>query len=464
MSGTAGGAGNRQDYKYDLYGNRTSTTTTGSGCVNNTDCQEQPDVTIDPATNRITSNSAQYDTSGNLTAIDSLYTYSWDGAGMMTEQVASETHYQYVYDANDERIAIYTPSAKTWQFTLRDPAHNVIREVTATQSSGTWTWTWNRDHVYRGNQILATVTASDTQHFHLDHLGTPRIVTNATGQLIGTHTYYPFGTELAPTTSTESPLEPHKFTGHERDATNASSVAHTLDYMHARYYSAMVGRFLSVDPKLDLKRAVRGPSAWNRYTYVLNTPVNGTDPTGRDPGDQCSGCDDVPVNAPSLFGVHTNPAFYGGDEIGMAIEGRARQFQEATVRLVAFMRETAVNWSTVFVGPVESTARAGTGVLLGENMARVTAGAEKLGLRTFGETGATFAETMGKNMKWLADQVRSGVRIFDIGLDASRGGRAGVFFKAEVALLEKMGYTRKYVTTIEIGNTQYRLYEWVIAK
>jgi RHS repeat-associated protein len=281
VSGTAGGAGNHQDYKYDLYGNRVSSTTTGSGCVSGTDCQEDP-VTIDPATNRITSNSAQYDTSGNLTAIDSLYTYSWDGAGMMTEQVASRTHYQYVYDANDERIAIYTPSAKTWQFTLRDPAHNVIREVTAAQSSGTWTWTWNRDHVYRGSQILATVTATDTQHFHLDHLGTPRIVTNAGGQLIGTHTYYPFGTALAEQSSTESPLESHKFTGHERDATNALSIAHTLDYMHARYYSPMLGRFLAVDPDADLEKNKEQPQRWNRYAYVSNDPLTFTDPTGRE--------------------------------------------------------------------------------------------------------------------------------------------------------------------------------------
>jgi RHS repeat-associated protein len=277
MSGTAGGAGNRQDYKYDLYGNRTSTTTTGSGCVNNTDCQEQPDVTIDPATNRITSNSAQYDTAGNLTSIDSLYTYSWDGAGMMTEQVASETHYQYVYDANDERIAIYTPSAKTWQFTLRDPAHNVIREVTATQSGSTWTWTWNRDHVYRGSHILATVTSNDTQHFHLDHLGTPRIVTNASGQIIGSHTYYPFGTELAPTTATESPVELHKFTGHERDALGGFAVAHTLDYMHARYYSGMLGRFLSID---SVGGNTRNPRSWNRYAYTLGNPLRFVDVTG----------------------------------------------------------------------------------------------------------------------------------------------------------------------------------------
>lgn len=41
------------------------------------------------------------------------------------------------------------------------------------------------------------------------------------------------------------------------------------------------GRFLSVDPVLDLKQATRSPQAWNRYTYVLNNPVRFTDPTGK---------------------------------------------------------------------------------------------------------------------------------------------------------------------------------------
>src|SRR6202011_5624748 len=60
-----------------------------------------------------------------------------------------------------------------------------------------------------------------------------------------------------------------------------------------------------------------------------------------------------------------------------------------------------------FLAPEKAPA----GVLLGENMATVTGGAEKLGLSTFKETGSTFAETMAKNMKWLGDQVKSGAKI-----------------------------------------------------
>jgi hypothetical protein len=41
-----------------------------------------------------------------------------------------------------------------------------------------------------------------------------------------------------------------------------------------------LGRFLSVDPRVDLKRALEQPQMWNRYAYGLNNPVRFIDPTG----------------------------------------------------------------------------------------------------------------------------------------------------------------------------------------
>ena len=58
-------------------------------------------------------------------------------------------------------------------------------------------------------------------------------------------------------------------------------VAVELDYMHARYCSPVLGRFLSVDPKL-LQRATKKPQRWNRYTYAINNPLKFVDPDGRD--------------------------------------------------------------------------------------------------------------------------------------------------------------------------------------
>jgi RHS repeat-associated protein len=64
-----------------------------------------------------------------------------------------------------------------------------------------------------------------------------------------------------------------KFTGQERDAETG------LDYFHARYFSAALGRFNSPDPG-NAGASLFNPQSWNAYTYVFNNPLTNTDPTG----------------------------------------------------------------------------------------------------------------------------------------------------------------------------------------
>ena len=47
--------------------------------------------------------------------------------------------------------------------------------------------------------------------------------------------------------------------------------------MHARYFSAHLGRFMSPDPVIASPGV---PQAWNRYSYVLGNPVKFVDPRG----------------------------------------------------------------------------------------------------------------------------------------------------------------------------------------
>ena len=48
------------------------------------------------------------------------------------------------------------------------------------------------------------------RHFHLDHLGTPRLITRAGGERVAYHVYYPFGEEA---TAFNLDSERMKFTG-----------------------------------------------------------------------------------------------------------------------------------------------------------------------------------------------------------------------------------------------------------
>jgi RHS repeat-associated protein len=69
-----------------------------------------------------------------------------------------------------------------------------------------------------------------------------------------------------------------KFTGHERDFNSPGGTGDDLDYMHARFYNPLLGRFLSTD--LVLGRLGQ-PQSWNRYAYVRNNPLLLVDPDGR---------------------------------------------------------------------------------------------------------------------------------------------------------------------------------------
>lgn len=60
--------------------------------------------------------------------------------------------------------------------------------------------------------------------------------------------------------------------------------ATSTEFMHARYFSPNLGRFLSPDPVTDAKRAIARPQMWNKYTYSLNNPVSNIDRDGRETG------------------------------------------------------------------------------------------------------------------------------------------------------------------------------------
>ena len=191
---------------------------------------------------------------------------------MMISRQSGSRDILYLYTADDERIWTYDLIANRADYAIRDLDKKVLRIFDENWGS----WSWKKDFLHRGTTLLGSSSPAGAYHYTVDHLGTPRYITNAWRQQIGRHAYYPFGEE---STAEWQNQESMKFTGHERDTSFGGSLDY-LDYMHARSYRPVQGRFLSVDPTWESADAGR-PQSWNRYSYVTNNPIVLTDPGGR---------------------------------------------------------------------------------------------------------------------------------------------------------------------------------------
>lgn len=277
----AGNGATIETYAYDSFGNLVEKVTAG----------QTLSIPTDTGSNRL--QGVEYDLNGNV-KVNGVDRYESDPLNMMQRRNSSSLEQFYFYTADDERIAVYD---NEWRFTIRDFAGHPMREWVAGSMTATATWSWVEDHIYRDGQPLAAdrdAGQGGTRHFHLDHLGTPRLITTQSGSgssvfgyKLAQHDYYPFGVEQTSTIQETTNFgydrsEPQQFTGHERDSGGggvlAAGNADYLDYMHARYYSPGLGRFLSAD---TIGGSAKRPQTWNKYAYSLNNPANRVDPDGR---------------------------------------------------------------------------------------------------------------------------------------------------------------------------------------
>ena len=112
--------------------------------------------------------------------------------------------------------------------------------------------------------------------------------------------YYPYGEER-----NTPPLanDQVKFATYTRDSATGN------DYADQRYYSSVLGRFMTPDPYVASANGATNPAdpqSWNRYAYGGGDPANHKDPTGQDwcePGDLF--CDDfAPDLGDSIYGLN----------------------------------------------------------------------------------------------------------------------------------------------------------------
>jgi RHS repeat-associated protein len=468
---------NEQHYSYDSFGNRIAAVRASGSkpCVNNTPCELA--VTVDPLTNHINSDGASYDAAGNLIAYGPAH-YVYDPLSMIVRETEGANDFQFVYGANDERIAVDKAGAWTWS--LRDGGNQVIREFTSNDvagggTPGAQTREWSEDYVSRDGPIVASVSrfgaTSSTTHAHVDHLGTPRLLTDSTGTLVALHSYYPYGAELeiAPR---ENPQDNRKFAGNERDITGD---AYALDYIHARQYSSAAGRFITMD-KGPYSTA---PLSWNRYTYARNSPLRLVDRDGFCVDDSFAKnlYYTVMTDPYVQVGLNNIPAYwaYSDPELDARLDMIERDQgwlwgQQSFKDFVYGMGGAAIAGLLEQPGIAKATAKHAASriwrqillhpdsAVIGENMDRVNEAAEEIGTWSGAPKTVT---AVGENAQWLKDRICHGDTIFDIGTDPSRTTRS-VYYGSESRMLgaKGSGYERHFFGLILVNNQPTSVYVW----
>jgi RHS repeat-associated protein len=129
---------------------------------------------------------------------------------------------------------------------------------------------------------------SGSYYFLHDGLGSISAVIDATGTVVATYRYDPYGND---TGTTGTLYQPIRYTGGYWDG---STSGHAVLYKFGqRYYDSSLGRWTQPDPLND-PLALHG---WNGYIYAGDDPVNAIDPSG------LRGCGPGSVQVPSYAGM-----------------------------------------------------------------------------------------------------------------------------------------------------------------
>ncbi|MDU0314110.1 RHS repeat-associated core domain-containing protein [Phycicoccus sp. M110.8] len=218
-----------------------------------------------------------YDASGDLTSQSGAAgaaTYTWDDELRLASSTGAAGATSRVYDADGNLLVSRDPAGKTL---FADDT----TEVRYTTSGGTLHVTHH--YTFEGRPVATQTDAGALTFLVTDpHSTATMSLSDTTNTVTASRRFDPFGNARGTAAGTWP--DTRGFLNAPKDATTG------LTHLGARDYDPVLGRFISVDPELDLS----DPTQWNAYGYANSNPVTLSDPSGRRPegsGDYgCSNC------------------------------------------------------------------------------------------------------------------------------------------------------------------------------
>ncbi|WP_240220542.1 RHS repeat-associated core domain-containing protein [Rheinheimera hassiensis] len=204
-----------------------------------------------------------YDNQGNLLSGDGL-SISYNSFKQPTQITRGSNSFAFTYGANLERLKETRSGITTYE----------IDKLYEEESNGNW-------RIYLSDIAIIKYDATNQhqiRYTHKDRLGSTLTYTDHNGQVTDRRMFDAFGKPRAADGNTLTPprlqnlaLSRNGFTDHR----HLDEVE--LIHMNGRAYDYNLGRFLSVDP---LIQDAANSQSLNPYSYIINNPLSGTDPTG----------------------------------------------------------------------------------------------------------------------------------------------------------------------------------------
>uniref|UniRef100_UPI0040487091 SpvB/TcaC N-terminal domain-containing protein n=1 Tax=Rheinheimera sp. TaxID=1869214 RepID=UPI0040487091 len=204
-----------------------------------------------------------YDNQGNLTAGDGL-AITYNSFKQPTQITRNGNSFGFTYGANLERLKEVRNGVTTYE----------IDKQYEEESNGNW-------RIYLQDIAIIKYDSSNGQQIrytHKDRLGSTLTYSDHNGQVTDRRMFDAFGKPRAVDGNTLTPPRLQNLTLSRNGFTDHRHLDEVeLIHMNGRAYDYNLGRFLSVDPIIQ---SPGNSQSLNPYSYIMNNPLAGTDPTG----------------------------------------------------------------------------------------------------------------------------------------------------------------------------------------
>lgn len=303
-----------------------------------------------------------YDPNGNLVS-DGSKTYSYDYAGRLVrvDQGGSPIA-TMIYDVLGRRVVKTTSSKSVHSIHLGDEVLEEIETVGASTTTRQMVWGKTIDD-------LMVLRVGSTDYFPIDdQQNSVAYLLNAQGAVVESYTYDSYG---APTIKNASGVQiaSSAFGNSWMYAGRTWDAEIGLYYNRARYLSPTLGRFITRDP-------IGFAGGINLYAYTMNSPINGTDPFGKDKFEDLVPPDNTSDKASSLWTIAGGVATVVGGTVAIATSGGL-----ALIPILAALGTQAGGVIVIVEGTV-----------------------------SYQEASQEFMDALGKSIDSFADNINQGVR------------------------------------------------------